>query len=282
MTESAERKDQAEVRWQSTLLVWVCAPFLAMAAVKLALFFLTMDGSPQNYSFLIAIPAASILFALVVYLARAATTPAACVGGLLVFCLMTKTCIADVGGVPTNAAGILHSGLPSLMALFVLTFLGTRWRRGRKQALGVAEPKTGRKSSQVLANLSVACLFPVFVHGGGVYLFAAVLAAHGEATADTWMLTTFKQVAAGVDGGVSWIGTLAGLIGAVLVVGIGAFAMRLTWFAAAMAFSGAVFGLLLDSLLGAAIERRGWVNNDVVNFSSTLAAAVVGGLLMLI
>ncbi len=34
-----------------------------------------------------------------------------------------------------------------------------------------------------------------------------------------------------------------------------------------------VFGLFFDSLLGATLERRGWINNDAVNFLSTASAA---------
>jgi uncharacterized membrane protein len=37
--------------------------------------------------------------------------------------------------------------------------------------------------------------------------------------------------------------------------------------------SGGVFGLAFDSLLGATLERRGWLNNDAVNFLSTGSAA---------
>jgi uncharacterized membrane protein len=37
--------------------------------------------------------------------------------------------------------------------------------------------------------------------------------------------------------------------------------------------AGAVFGLFFDSLLGATLERRGWLNNDAVNFLSTASAA---------
>jgi uncharacterized membrane protein len=35
-----------------------------------------------------------------------------------------------------------------------------------------------------------------------------------------------------------------------------------------------VFGLLFDSLLGATLERAGRLNNDAVNFLSTLSAPV--------
>ena len=37
--------------------------------------------------------------------------------------------------------------------------------------------------------------------------------------------------------------------------------------------AGGVFGLFFDSLLGATLERRGWLNNDTVNFLSTAGAA---------
>jgi uncharacterized membrane protein len=38
---------------------------------------------------------------------------------------------------------------------------------------------------------------------------------------------------------------------------------------------GACAGLFFDSLLGATVERRGWLGNDLVNFCSTLFAALV-------
>jgi uncharacterized membrane protein len=41
----------------------------------------------------------------------------------------------------------------------------------------------------------------------------------------------------------------------------------------AISWAGGVFGLLFDSLLGATLERAGWLNNDGVNFLSTASAA---------
>ena len=34
-------------------------------------------------------------------------------------------------------------------------------------------------------------------------------------------------------------------------------------------------GTVIDSVLGALFERRGWINNDLVNLLSTSAAAVI-------
>ena len=33
--------------------------------------------------------------------------------------------------------------------------------------------------------------------------------------------------------------------------------------------------MLVDSLLGATLQRRGWMNNETVNFCGTLTAAAV-------
>jgi uncharacterized membrane protein len=34
-------------------------------------------------------------------------------------------------------------------------------------------------------------------------------------------------------------------------------------------------GMLIDSVLGATLQRRGWISNQAVNFFSTLAAAAL-------
>ena len=117
-------------------------------------------------------------------------------------------------------------------------------------------------------------------------LFAVALAALAEAAADTVssevgqvlsgqprMITTLRTVEPGTDGAVSLFGTLAGVVAASIVAAAGTLALRgdLTMFWISCA--GAVFGLFFDSLLGATIERIGWLNNDAVNFLSTASAA---------
>jgi uncharacterized membrane protein len=50
-------------------------------------------------------------------------------------------------------------------------------------------------------------------------------------------------------------------------------ALRGDWGLFGISFAGGAFGLFFDSLLGATLERRGWLNNDAVNFLSTASAA---------
>jgi uncharacterized membrane protein len=72
---------------------------------------------------------------------------------------------------------------------------------------------------------------------------------------------------------VSLIGTLAGVAAAGIVAAVGSWALggsaAMFWISCACG----VFGLFFDSLLGATLERRGWLNNDAVNFLSTASAA---------
>ena len=193
-----------------------------------------------------------------------------------------------------NSGGdMLHSGLAPLIALFVLTFIASRMGRGRKEQAGLAESRRGRNAAQVVANLGMAGLV-VGLSFSGFRWEVLLLAAFCEATADTvsseigqafggtpWMVTTLRRVAVGTDGAVSLPGTGAGIVGAVIVAGVGMWALRLgvreTW----VAVVGGVAGLVFDSVLGATVERRGWLGNDLVNFCSTgFAVGVAWGLMV--
>ena len=77
------------------------------------------------------------------------------------------------------------------------------------------------------------------------------------------------------------MGTTAGIPAGSAVVWTGWWALRLGIREASIALLAACAGLFFDSLLGATVERRGWLGNDLVNFTSTLFAAVVAfGLLI--
>jgi uncharacterized protein (TIGR00297 family) len=123
---------------------------------------------------------------------------------------------------------------------------------------------------------------------GAPVLLLAMVAALAEAAADTVssecgqalsgnarLITTFERVPAGTDGGITFGGTLSGGLAATLVSAVSVFAgilpSRLLW----IAMLAGVLGMLIDSLLGALCERRGWLGNDTVNFTSTAFAAVI-------
>jgi uncharacterized protein (TIGR00297 family) len=191
-------------------------------------------------------------------------------------------------------AGAGPGAFAALVSVFVLAWFTTRLGYQQKQKLGTAERREGRTASQVLANLSVAAacaaIYATF-NRNGIFLLA-MAAALSEAAADTVsselgqvrsqearLITTWKQVPAGTDGGVSPAGTLAGIVAAALV-SLVCFASGLLptrWLG--ISVTAATAGMLADSYLGASLERRRWLNNNAVNFLSTLIAAGVAFLL---
>ena len=181
----------------------------------------------------------------------------------------------------------------ALVSVFGLTWVATRFGYRRKQSLGTAEHREGRTAGQVLANLVVAASFAVgFAVKGNARFLVAMAAALAEAAADTVsselgqtksdtarLITSLELVPAGTDGGVTPIGTLAGIVAAAVVSGVCLLTrlVRLRW--AAVALIAGVIGMIADSYLGAIFERRKLLNNDWVNFLSTLVAAAVALLL---
>jgi uncharacterized protein (TIGR00297 family) len=183
--------------------------------------------------------------------------------------------------------------------LLVMTSLATRAGHKRKESLGTAESKRGRAASQVAANLGVAAIVSnllvqswLIEHGwvhnriAPTVIFVLGLAALAEAAADTVssemgqvlsghprMITTFRKAEPGTDGAISLRGTAVGIVAAGLVAAAGAWATNGGWLTLAVSWTAGVFGLFFDSLLGATLERRGWINNDAVNFLSTASAA---------
>jgi uncharacterized protein (TIGR00297 family) len=190
-------------------------------------------------------------------------------------------------------AGAGPGGFAGLAALFALTWIATRFGYRRKQRLGTAENREGRTASQVLANLAVAAACAaIFAFVGKRAFLIALAAALSEAAADTVsselgqahnatarLVTTWEEVPAGTDGGVTGIGTLGGMVAAVLVGIVCALAGVVNFPQLRFTVVAALLGMTADSYMGALLERRKLLTNDWVNFLSTLTAAGVAWLL---
>jgi uncharacterized protein (TIGR00297 family) len=186
-------------------------------------------------------------------------------------------------------------GMPGYLCLvtfFVIGTLATRLGEARKTDLGVAQRHGGRRrAAHALANgiVATACsLFAVVTPHAEVYLVAFVTAL-AAACADTvesevgqvWgrptlLITTFRSVAPGTHGGVSAVGTVAGLVAAVLITAEGAAVGLLGWNMVLALGVAALIATLLESVVGATIERAGLLDNQGVNFFNTLVAGLLG------
>jgi uncharacterized protein (TIGR00297 family) len=228
-------------------------------------------SSPQRLAIATGI---TLAFALLARALRGVNRSGALAGGLACFLLF---------------AGAGPVAFATLAALFVLTWVSTRLGYRRKLALGVAEHREGRTAWQILANLAVAALGAVVYSATGrrVWLVAA-LAALTEAATDTVaseigqysqanprMITTWQRVPAGTDGGITIPGSIAGLGAGLVIAGVatlgGVLPPAQFWIPVAAGFA----GMLIDSLLGATLQRRGCISNQTVNLFSTLAAAAL-------
>jgi uncharacterized protein (TIGR00297 family) len=180
--------------------------------------------------------------------------------------------------------------IAALLSVFVLAWITTRLGSSRKLKLRVAEKPDGRSASQVLANLGVAVGSVILYSllGKNVIFLLAAAASFSEAAADTVssevgeasnekarLITTWEKVPAGIDGAVSLHGTVAGVIAATLVSVVCVFGGLLPWKWLGISALGAILGMFADSYLGASLQRRGMLNNDSVNFLSTLLSAVM-------
>jgi uncharacterized protein (TIGR00297 family) len=271
------RKPDKTLGWQSKAVLLIVVPW-TVASVLL-----------QGYWWATQVPAVvwttlgiSGIFGLVVWRLKAATPAGATTGAVITASLMFATV-----RFPYQSSW-MHGGLPPLLAVFLLTFGATRAGRTKKEQLGTAEGKRGRNAAQVAANLGIAALAVTLAsilipeQNIGAILAVAALA---EAAADTVsseigqvfggqprMLTTFRRVEIGTDGGVTLAGTAGGVAAAAIVAAIGAWSVGSGWLMVAVCTIGGVAGLLFDSVLGATFERKGLMNNDAVNFLSTLIA----------
>jgi uncharacterized protein (TIGR00297 family) len=273
--------------WQSKLILLLVLPVVSCGVLLDTFNRFYWSGAGAEVCWVLGLSAALGILTLAL---RAATPFAAITGAVITAQLVYATC-------NNNPFKPWQTFLVPVLAVSLLAYFATRIGRAKKVQLGTAEEKHGRSAAQVAANLGIATLLATDMvqnwaygsswvpRGNGILLFGS-LAAMAEAAGDTVsseigqvlgghprLITTLRSVDPGTDGGITFTGSVAGVAAAAIVAALGLFAVHADVRSFLIATAGAVFGLFFDSLLGATLERKGWLNNDAVNFLSTVSAA---------
>ncbi|HUO59332.1 MAG TPA: DUF92 domain-containing protein [Candidatus Acidoferrales bacterium] len=215
--------------------------------------------------------------------------------GILSWGLRAVTAGGALTGIVLTSLFCIAAGpqaLVPVLCLFLLTFIATRLGHAEKERQGVAERKKGRRSTQIIANVGVAviCAAPILLFEDAPYglLMIGASAALAEAAADTvsseigqwigqrpYMITTMERVETGTDGGITLVGTFVGIVAAMLVAASCVWARLLAYRWLWLVILCATLGMLVDSVLGATLERKGRLGNDGVNYSSSAISAIL-------
>jgi len=176
---------------------------------------------------------------------------------------------------------------------FIVGSLVTKLKLQQKQQEGIAEARSGRRSTgSVLGSGFAGILCAVLaLYTGNIELFRlGFVASFASKLADTtssevgkaygkttYLITSLKRVPRGTEGAVSVEGTVAGIIAA---VGVAAVATALgqidTLNGVGAVVVASVVANLLESVLGASVQGNvDWLTNDVVNGLQITFAALM-------
>jgi len=184
--------------------------------------------------------------------------------------------------------GLNYVGLEMLGAFFMLGVAATNWHK-RDKAINNTNP---RDAGQVLANggIATACSLLALMPAFSIYRQTLCLMAAGSfaaVTADTlsselgmvygrrfFNIISLKPEEKGLDGVISVEGTLIGVVGAAIIAFTYClnFSFSLIFWVIVIA---GTLGNLLDSIIGATLERKHFLNNNMVNLFNTLTGALV-------
>ncbi|MDR2966853.1 MAG: TIGR00297 family protein [Methanobacteriaceae archaeon] len=173
-----------------------------------------------------------------------------------------------------------------ILLFLVLSLFVTRYKKYYKQELGIYEGK--RTAKNVISNGLVAFIMAAF---GGYYppFVGGFIGSIATATADTMaseigilqqprLITTMKKVVPGTDGAISTLGTLVGILGSG-IIGVAAYLLGIItdpFLSLKIAIVSGTIGCFMDSILGAVLEQRSFLNNEHVNLLATITGAIVG------
>jgi uncharacterized protein (TIGR00297 family) len=178
-----------------------------------------------------------------------------------------------------------------LLATFAAAVVTSKIGWQRKQALGIAEDREGRRGAgNALANCLAGAVAGILAITSPYQAAAWLALVTGLTTgaADTvaseigkawgrrtFLVVGFRPVPPGTSGAISLEGTIANVVAAVALAALGAALGLIPSNAVLFVVVGALAGSFVESALGATLEKPGILNNDLLNFIGTAVAIAV-------
>jgi uncharacterized protein (TIGR00297 family) len=190
-----------------------------------------------------------------------------------------------------------------MMAYFLVGSAVTRIGMAEKEAAGIAEKRSGARGPEnVWGSAATATICALVAYGylittpsspwiglltlGYVASMATKLSdtsasevgkAYGRTT---YLITTFQPVPRGTEGAVSLEGTIAGIVGSLLLSILAWVLGMIPAIGIGICLIAAFVATNIESLIGATLQEKiDWLSNELVNFINTAIGAAVAILL---
>ena len=221
--------------------------------------------------------------------------------------------LSQVPKLPLTKAGLLHAtilgtGLWTFLGIegwsvcviyFILGSLVTKIKMKEKESQGIAEKRGGARGPENVWGSAAAAMtcammtyvFPVYstlFKVGYVASLATKLSdtfaseigkAYGK---NTYLITTLKMVPKGTEGAISIEGTVAGILGSVIMAAVG---IPLGFITTVKGFLACIIAAFVattaESFIGAVYQDKyPWLSNELVNLINTIIGAVTAVAIM--
>ena len=224
------------------------------------------------------------------------------------------TILSQIPGVPLTKVGLVHAtilgtglwtflgpkGWAAAVIYFILGSLVTKIKMQEKERQGIAEKRGGKRGPENVwgsAAAAMVCAIMTYItpeysaalQVGYVASLATKLSdtfaseigkAYGK---NTYLITTLKMVPRGTEGAISVEGTLAGVLGSIIMAAI---CYPLGLITSVRGFVACIFAAFVattvESYIGAIFQDKyPWLTNELVNLINTVIGAVTAILIML-
>ncbi len=185
------------------------------------------------------------------------------------------------------------SGYAVIVFYFIAGSAVTKVGMAEKEAAGIAEKRSGARGPENVWGSALAgtlCSLATLIADERLrsLLLLGYVASLSTKLSDTsaseigkaygkhtFLITTLKAVPRGTEGAISWEGTLAGIVGSILIACVGWAVGLISPFGIGICAAAAFVATNFESLIGATLQHRfDWLTNELVNVINTLIGAI--------